>query len=268
MKRVEIWQDKLEWLTRKWWFYLIFVIVVMTVPPYASKGYDFPVQSYEVTMQAIIGTLLRKLLTLAPAFKIALITFTFLAVLLPKRCTRLFNAYVALMYLINSMGSIRFNTRFGVAVCTINVICFAVIAFCWALDAFVLKNDFTSPTKSIWRYWVVPLAFMAFWYPLSGRTQQPYFSPILLLTSTGGLAFCLITPVYLALLTIFWPRVNMVVLRVTALYGVFIGVMNMLVNFALRDASRYWWNGVLHIPLLVISLYSLIISLRKPRTVR
>ncbi|MHC4337158.1 MAG: hypothetical protein ACYSTG_04310 [Planctomycetota bacterium] len=79
----------------------------------------------------------------------------------------------------------------------------------------------------------------------------------------NGPAFCLMTPVYAGLLTLYYPKVNMVTLRVTSLVGLSIGTANMFTNFLMRP-SKNWWNGVLHIPLLVISLYGLIISLRRP----
>jgi hypothetical protein len=50
------------------------------------------------------------------------------------------------------------------------------------------------------------------------------------------------------------------VLRVTSLVGLITALNNVHLNFIVRPATL-WWNGVLHIPLLVISLYGLIISL-------
>jgi len=52
-------------------------------------------------------------------------------------------------------------------------------------------------------------------------------------------------------------------LRVTSLVGFIIGLYNMYANFGINPAGR-WWNGILHIPLLVISLYGLILSLKHP----
>jgi Na+/proline symporter len=86
--------------------------------------------------------------------------------------------------------------------------------------------------------------------------------PILLLTNVTGLAFCMMAPVYVGLLTLYWPRVNISTLRATSLVGLIIGLYNMYANFGI-DPGRHWWNGVLHIPLLVISLYGLIISLKR-----
>jgi len=54
----------------------------------------------------------------------------------------------------------------------------------------------------------------------------------------------------------------MALLRVTALTGLIIALYNMLVNFVFLP-EVLWWNGVLHLPLLFISLYALILAYRK-----
>lgn len=82
----------------------------------------------------------------------------------------------------------------------------------------------------------------------------PDFDPLLLLTSPGyGLSFCMTTPVILCLLTFFYPRVNEFV-------GIIYGLWNM---FSFLD-PRTQWLGVLHFPLLFISIYALVL----PRIVK
>ncbi|MFB0504504.1 MAG: hypothetical protein ACETWE_11770 [Candidatus Bathyarchaeia archaeon] len=34
-------QSKLELITGKWWFFLLFVLMQFFVPPYASRGFDW-----------------------------------------------------------------------------------------------------------------------------------------------------------------------------------------------------------------------------------
>ena len=68
------------------------------------------------------------------------------------------------------------------------------------------------------------------------------------------------TPVYLGILTLYYPKVNVVTLRLTGLLGIIIGFWNMIVNFLIMP--DLWWNGVLHLPLLFISIYAFVLSLR------
>jgi len=173
-------------------------------------------------------------------------------------------SYHTLSYALFAIGqSIAVTEKYGVVICTINIVMFFAVAAFWAWEAVVLKNDYTFRKLPIWRYWVVPLAVLAFWAPPC-RGGRPDFNPVYLFTNGAGLAFCLMTPVYVGLLTLYWPRVNIAALRVTSLVGLIIGLYNMYTNFGINPAGR-WWNGILHIPLLVISLYGLILSLKRPK---
>jgi hypothetical protein len=73
----------------------------------------------------------------------------------------------------------------------------------------------------------------------------------------------MMTPVYLAILTVYHPRVNLPVLRATSLVGVVVGLGNMWFEIVLKPV--YWWMGVLHIPLLSISSYGLVLSFKTER---
>ena len=89
----------------------------------------------------------------------------------------------------------------------------------------------------------------------------PDFNPIWIIANEAGLAFCMMTPVYLAILIIYYPDVNIATLRITSIVGVIIGFYNFLLNFIWYYESLFW-NGVFHIPLIVISIYALILSYR------
>ena len=261
-------QGKLERITRKWWFFVIFVALIFVVPPYASKGYKFPEEWGNVISHVLGRAIIYSHSELYPIFKIIPILLIVSILIFRNKVARLFNIYVALSYVLFAFGqSIAVTEKYGVAICTISIVMFLVVAAFWAWEAIVVQNDFKPARIPLWRYWVVPLAVLAFWYPLDWRTWKPDFNPVYLFTNVAGVAFCMMTPVYVGLLTLYWPKVNIATLRVTSLVGLSIGIANMFANFLVRPSVN-WWNGVLHIPLLVISLYGLIISLKRPPTVR
>ena len=76
----------------------------------------------------------------------------------------------------------------------------------------------------------------------------------------------MMTSVFLGLLTLYYPRVNIATMRVTSLLGILIGFSNMVINF-LIEPDILWWNGVLHLPLVFISIYAFILSLRKTQLI-
>lgn len=258
-------QGKMEQITRKWWFFGLFVLLWFVVPPYASKGYKFPEECSNVIYHVLGNAIIYSYSELFPIFKIVPILLIVSIFISRNKVTRLFNTYVAVNYVVFALGqSISVTEKYGVAICTINLIMFLVVAALWIWEAFVLQNDFIPRKRPTWKYWVVPLALLAFWYPINLRTGQPDFNPIYIFTSPAGVAFCLMTPVYIGLLTLYWPKVNIATLRVTSLVGLSIGIANMFTNFLVRPSVN-WWNGVLHIPLLVISLYGLVLSLKRPQ---
>jgi len=258
-------QGKLERITRRWWFFLAFVLLQFVVPPYASKGYKFPEEWGNVIKHALSNPIVYSYSGLYPIFKVIPIILLIGIIVFRNKVARLFSIYVSISYVLFAFGqSIGVTEKYGVAICPINVIMFLIVAALWVWEACVVKNDFTPRKQPIWKYWVVPLALLAFWYPIDLQTGRPDLNPVYVFTNIAGVTFCMMTPVYVGLLTLYWPRVNVATLRVTSLVGLIIGLYNMNLNFIMRP-STLWWNGVLHIPLLVISLYGLIISLKRPQ---
>ena len=269
MKNLLSEESKLERMTRRWWFFVLFILIQFITPPYASKGYKFPEEWSDVLFHVLSHGIIFSLSKWYPAinviFKTIPMVLIFLIIIFQNKVRRLLNIYVGITYILFAFGqSISVTEKYGVAVCTLNLIMFLVVAAFWAWEAVVVKNNFTLAKQSIWKYWVVPLALLAFWYPLSPRTGKPDFNFIYLFTNGAGLAFCTMTPLYLALLTLYYPKVNMAVFRVTSLVGLIIGLYNMATNFLIKPTT-HWWNGILHIPLLSISMYGLILSLRQEK---
>lgn len=255
-------QLKLESITRKWWFFLFFILIQFIIPPYASKGFEI------TEMGNFIGEVLSHSLVynfpvFYPIFKVLPLILLIYIVLFRKKFTGLFSIYVGITYILFAfLQNIAFTEKYGLGIMTVNIVMFTLVALFWFWEAIIQKNDFTTPIKSSAKYWVIPLAFLAFWYPLNPETMRPDFNIFYLFTNEAGLAFCLMTPVYISLLILYYPRVNIATLRVTSLVGVIIGFYNIFTNFFIFP-GLLWWNGVLHIPLTLISIYGLILSLKK-----
>jgi len=257
-------QTRLENATRKWWFFII-IVFIQFIPPYTSSPYDYS------KMQEVVYTILgsawvsqvKWVISAYPAFKLLAI-FMLIGLLIGRnRWSRAFSIYAALLYCVLAVvQSVSQTERFGLGIVINNLLMFFIVALAWGLEAFVGKTDYERWTLSTLRLWVLPAAFLAFWYPLNWKTGAPDFNPVYIFTSVAGIAFCLITPVFLSLLILSWPRVNLVTLRVTSLVGFVIGWYNMPANFAF-NVSHNWWNGILHLPLLLISLYGLVLGYRR-----
>ncbi|HAJ32576.1 MAG TPA: hypothetical protein DCK79_04300 [Candidatus Atribacteria bacterium] len=254
-------QTKLELITRKWWFFLIFILIQF-IPPYASKGFEIS-EIGVVTGEVLSHSLVYNFSSFYLIFKILPLILIIGIILFRNRVTHIFNIYVVSTYFLFAfLQNIAFTEKYGLAIITINIVMFLLVALFWIWEAAIQKNDFTSPTKLSKKCWIIPLAFLAFWYPINLETMVPDFNILYLFTNEAGLTFCMMTPVYISLLILYYPRINLVTLRVTSLVGAIIGFYNILTNFIMFP-SLLWWNGILHLPLISISVYGLIISLKK-----
>jgi hypothetical protein len=255
--RLSTYYSKLEVITGKWWF-LIILFSLFTLPPYSSIQY--PVMEWPLVNMIIITNPIKPLFAdYFWMFKVLPLLLIVLLLLFKNKIRRLISIYAALSYvLFGLVQSISKSEQVGIGICTANLILFLLIAFFWLLEAIHPRNDFDQPVKSLWQYWIFIPAFLAFWEPVNPITLMPDFSLFLLFTNGAGLAFCMMTPVYLSTLIFIYPKVNLPLLRVTSLFGFGIGVGNIIL--AITRFSSYWWIGLLHLPLLILSIYGLAIS--------
>ena len=262
MTRIHNIQHVLEAKTRRWWFF-VGIILLQLIPPYASKGFSVP------EWGNIIGYTLSKawvhsLESAFPIFHAIPYVLILCVVLLKNRIARIFSICVGLSYVFFAIvQDIAVTPKYGLSIVTVNVLMFLLVAAAWFWEGIALKNEFSSGKQSVWKYLLIAPAFLALWYPAkNGHT--PDFSLIHMLTGPSGVAFCLMTPVYLTVLVFCYPQVNMVTLRVTGVVGTILGLYN-VVPTVIVWSDTAWWNGILHLPLLLISLLAVVLSMRTQR---
>ena len=247
---------------RREWLYLL-VILVQFIPPYTSKPHG-----WEEIPKVIVITLNKALVfscpQVYPLFKVLPVVLVALIITLGNRVSRIFDAYVGITYILFAvLQGVAITEEYGLMVITGNLLMMLVVSAVWFWDIVARENDFTPIKRPLWRYWVVPPAFLAFWFPLNPETLMPDFNPVYLFTNVAGLTFCMMTPVYISILTLYHPNCNTTTLSVTSLAGTIIGLYNMM--WFIIFPRRLWWNGILHLPLLTISIYGLALSLIRPK---
>ena len=263
MQRIEHIQSILETRTRKWWFFALLIFLQFMVPPYASKGFDF------AKWGNIIGYTLSRawVHSLKPAFPIFhAIPYVLIlcVVLLKNRMARIFSICVGLSYVFSAIvQDIAVAPKYGLSIVTINILMLLLVSAAWFWEGIALKNEFSSVKQSVWKYLLIAPAFLALWYPAK-NAHTPDFSLIHMLTGPSGVAFCLTTPAYLTVLIFCYPQVNMVTLRVTGVVGAILGLYNVFPTVIVWSDTA-WWNGILHFPLLLISLLAVVLSMRTER---
>ena len=244
---------------RKWLYpvlYIAFLIVSM-LPLYTEKPYA-PQETQDVIIKLLM-VVTTPYKAYAPIFHVLTLLLVALIAWQPAKMGRVLAGYIGLNYLIialvETMGT---TSQYGFVLHTGAMVLYGVLGLVWLVVAF--RNELQISFRSIsWQHLLLlPLALLAFWapYAVSGDGVRPDFNPLLLLVSPDyGLTFCFTTPIFLFLLILSYPQVNMLAYRITAFIGLMYGVFNLTHWFT----PELRWMGVLHLPLLILSVYAFIL---------
>ena len=241
---------------RKWLYPVVYVLffLINAVPLYAEKPF-----APQDTQDVIINLLMictDPYKALGPIFHVGTAIIVVLIIAFQEKMGRVLAAYMGLNYLViafvQTMGT---TEKYGFVIHSGALITCLILGITWIVVAFKTELGTSFRDVPLSRYLLLPLALLAFWAPYDAQVR-PYFNPLLLLTSPDyGLTFCLTTPVFLFLLVLFYPKVNIFAYRITAFNGLLYGLFNIAHFFD----PKLRWMGVLHLPLLIISLYALIL---------
>ena len=261
----------MDYLAGKRWFYgLLYVIGFLVLPPYASKGYSWPEMWYVIKEVVAYKAIIYKLVRLAwPSALIHVLALALIAAVAiwGERAAKAFDIYVFAIYLMVAVGQgVGFSGLYGLIVLTGNIALGLFIAFSWGWECLVGRNRFRREFFAPERLWLVPLAAWAYWSPVEPFKLDPSY----LLIGYFGLSFCFTTPVVLTLMALYYPDVNKPVMRFTAFLGLVFGLYNVvppLVFLALGTyiADAIWRGTILHLPLLIISAYALVLTIKAPK---
>lgn len=245
---------KLDYISRKWWFFVVLVISQSLFMPYASKNFQME------AINSIIYTTLQNSFQMEMSdynvyFQVLSLSILILLVILKNKMKLIFNIYVAASYVLFAfIQNIAVTEQYGLSIVTVNVVMFLFVAYVWVSEIFQSKNDY-SFSNIQWKYsWMILLSLFAYLCPISPSGID--FNPLHFFYKNSATAFCLTTPLFLTIMTLNIPKINVITYRITALIGIIIGLYNML-SF-LNPHTLFL--GILHIPLLAISLYCCILS--------
>jgi hypothetical protein len=231
------------------------IVISVFLPPLSSVAFDQS-ETPSVILE-VIQAASRSFGRFSPIVHISTVAVLLLLAAYGKRAGRIFDAHFAAVFtLIAVTNNLVVTKTYGFVVLTGNFVPFLIVAIFWIWETYRPRNIFEFPRLAAWRYWVVPFAILAFWFPVS-QEGSPDFNPLLLLTSDYGVTFCPTTPVVLAILTLIYPTVNRELLAVTSLAGLLIGIFNAMSVFIMPGYT--FWLLVVHVPLIVISLYGLVL---------
>jgi len=234
---------------------LIVLLLCTFLPPITSK--PFPPQDTSLVIKEVIMQTSDAYSWLSPYIHVATIALLIALYRYGRKIGRVADAYFGILFLFFAFGQhIAVTENYGLAVITGNLAMILIVGLFWIWEVFTLQNEYVFHRLPFWRYWVIPFSVLAFWFPVNADLS-PNFSPMLLLTSSFGVAFCPTAPIVIAILTLIYPKVNKPLLRITSFVGLLIGLFNAMSLFVMPGYTL--WMLFLHIPLILISIYGLLI---------
>jgi hypothetical protein len=240
------------------------LVALAMLPPMTEAPYN-PRKTHDVIL-SILRVSVEPYASWGWVFHVATVAVIALSAARPRVGGRALAVYVGLNYLIVAALQTSAETdKYGFAVQTGALIGTSLLGLVWLSVAWrgTLRTSFERFPS--WSWTLLPLALLVFWSPmaLEGEKVVPDFDPLLLLTSPGyGLTYCFVTPVFLFLLILAYPGVDRFAFRVTAFNGFIYGLLNTIHWFD-PDLA---WMGVMHAPLLIISLVALFLPILRRDT--
>jgi len=164
VKNLEKMQIKLELITRKWWFFLIFILIQF-IPPYASKGFEVA-ETGKFIGEVLSHSLVYNLSSLNLIFKILPLVLVIGIILFRNRVTRIFNIYVVSAYFLFAfLQNIAFTERYGLAIITTNMVMFILVAIFWIWEAAIKKMILVHHQNYQRNIWLFLLPLLPFGIP-------------------------------------------------------------------------------------------------------
>jgi hypothetical protein len=216
---------------RKWLYPVLYIafFVISILPLYTEKPYA-PQETQDVIIRLLM-VVTTPYKAYAPIFHVLSILIVALIAWQPAKMGRVLAVYMGLNYLIIALVQTMGRTaQYGFILHTGGMVLYGVLGVVWLIVAF--RNELQISFRSLsWQQLLfLPLVLLAFWAPYvaSGNGVRPDFNPLLLLVSPDyGLTFCFTTPIFLFLLIMAYPQVNLLAYRITAFNGLLYGVVNL-----------------------------------------
>ncbi len=249
----------LKSLIEKKWFYIVLFGAQLVFLPIATKNFEFS-EIRNILGKTISNSIMGSLKSYYPYFQIPSLLILIALVVLKNKMKTLFTIYVIVSYVLFSfLQNIAITKEYGLSIASLNVVLFLFVAYAWFHELLHSKNEYSFNNLNWKTSWLIPISILCFWWPLNWSTLEFTADISLFLSCGSSLAFCAMTPIFLSILTFNLPNVNSTTYRITALVGFIVGCYNMM-NFANPKTTNI---AIMHLPLLIVSIYTLIIGYKK-----
>jgi len=187
--------NKLERVTTKWWFFAILISMQFLIMPFSTKNFNFE-RIGDIISVTLSNSFQLRMYNYYSYFQLISIVILLLLFILKNKFRIVFEIYVFISYLCFAfLQNVAMTETYGFSMVTINVLMFLFVAYFWLKELICPENDYSFSNLKWRNSWLIPLAFIAFWAPLTKGVFD--FNLRYLLYSGSSLAFCLMTPVFI-----------------------------------------------------------------------
>ena len=177
-------------------------------------------------------------------------------------------AYAGWLLLTGLLQNMAFTASYGFVWVLGNSAVSVIVAGFVVWDALAGKSSISRADFTPRYLWTLLPAALAFLSPYA-ITPEGVIVPGFQLgafAAQAGITYCFLTPVFLAVLLSFARGVDRGTLSIIGFGGLGFGAFNLVTWFVLMPAS--WWMGVLHLPLVVLSIVALVVGRNAGRGVK
>lgn len=249
---------------RAWFRVLVALLLVMPVVGIQSVPSQ---ETSQAISQVLSDPVARQVPVLLPVAKLALLLAFLLPLLLrPEQAGKaLLGYYSVILVVVGIFQNMSLSTDYGFVWVIGNTAVQCLVAGFVAAALRRVDGDGMAWRVHAARMWLVAPMLLALVEPYGvgeAGNLVPMFDTSVLVNDTG-VTYCMITPVVLGSMLVLGmdegPARGAVSLA--SYVGLLFGLLNMLTWFVFAPAS--WWMGVLHLPLVVVSVAGMVTTRRK-----
>ena len=162
-------QQKLDLLTRKWWFYLVLLLFTF-IPPYVEKGYN-PERIPDVIEAVLRHPFIYEVSPIFVVTKLLPVFFIFLLFVFRNKFRSLFYLYfTALLFAIAVFQNSAITKHYGLVLLVGNILLMSIVGLSWLWECFALKGDHVRAEGYMARLCLAQISP----YGKTSYTRKPY----------------------------------------------------------------------------------------------
>jgi hypothetical protein len=255
--------NKEKLLTQRIWF-LLLIVALFFLPAISQTRYD-PRNTALVIATVLSKPIIGDYKEFYIIAKLLLLCVSVLPFII-NRSEKFVLLYYSIILIITGLFQNMANTaEYGFVWLIGNTIVILLVSIFCGIDVLKKKSIIEKYELCKKRLWVLPFMALALLFPYGigpNNAIIPQFG-VNMFTNEAGLTYCMITPIILGIFLLFPNKIDMQTHFITAFVGFIFGIFNIMNWFILQPV--FWWMGILHMPLILLSLYSFIVLRKKER---